>query len=110
MRSMFSYPRQLCPWFHIVHPLSKRHKPCVRLEIGCIISTLWYLVRISMKRENEFSRRNFLAAAGALASASRMLAADAVEKEKLPVIAKRVEKAFEAPCKEPNDLQFVSDG
>jgi len=63
-----------------------------------------------MKRANEFSRRSFLTTAGALASASRMLAADAAEKEKLPVIAKRVEKAFKAPCKEPNDLQFVSDG
>jgi len=62
-----------------------------------------------MRRENGFSRRRFLAGAGALVAGSSV--ASAVEdKAKLPVIAKRVEKVFKAPCKEPNDLQFVSDG
>jgi len=57
---------------------------------------------------SELSRRNFLAGATGLAAASGALAID--DKTKLPLISKRVEKAFKAPCKEPNDLQFVPEG
>src|SRR4051794_32221498 len=57
---------------------------------------------------SELSRRNFLAGATGLAAASGALAID--DKTKLPLISKRVEKAFKAPCKEPNDLQFVQEG
>jgi len=44
-----------------------------------------------------------------MASAAALKAAGE-DKSKLPVIAKRVEKAFKAPCRQPNDLQFVGDG
>ena len=57
---------------------------------------------------NEFSRRNFLAGAASLAAATRALAID--DKANVPVIAKRVEKLWKAPCKEPNDLAFVPEG
>lgn len=55
------------------------------------------------------SRRNFLTAS--LALASRLPAATAEEKARLPVIPKRVEKIFKnAAIKEPNDLQFAPNG
>jgi hypothetical protein len=57
---------------------------------------------------NGVSRRDFIIGGAALLSASRLLAID--DKANLPVIAKRVEKVFKAPCKEPNDLAFVSEG
>jgi len=64
-----------------------------------------------MNEGNEFSRRSFLATTGALAVASRLAAASNDDKEKLPVIPKRVEKLFKTPgIKEPNDLQFAPDG
>ena len=57
---------------------------------------------------NGLSRRNFMAGAAGLAVAS---GAQAIEdKANLPLISKRVEKAFKAPCKEPNDLAFVAEG
>ncbi|PWU06953.1 MAG: hypothetical protein C5B51_11125 [Terriglobia bacterium] len=63
-----------------------------------------------MLEENQVSRRGFLAAAGGLALATRMNAAGNYA-DNVPVIAKRVEKAFKvAGVKEPNDLQFASDG
>src|SRR4051794_16586381 len=62
------------------------------------------LFEVSMSRAEEVTRRGFLAgmAAGA--------ALGVEDKSRLPVIAKRVEKVFKAPCKQPNDLQFVADG
>ena len=57
---------------------------------------------------NELSRRNFMAGAAGLAAASRALAID--DKASLPLINKRVEKLWKAPCKEPNDLAFVPEG
>lgn len=64
-----------------------------------------------MKPGTEFSRRSFLTSTGALAIASRLTAANNEEKAQLPVIPKRVEKAFKVPgIKEPNDLQFAADG
>jgi streptogramin lyase len=50
------------------------------------------------------SRRSFLAAASATAALA------ATSKANLPVIPKRVEKAFKAPGKMPNDLQDAADG
>ena len=55
-----------------------------------------------------FSRREFMATTAGLLAAARLWAIDA--KENLPAIPKRVEKAFKAPCKEPNDLAFVPEG
>jgi hypothetical protein len=62
-----------------------------------------------MQSKNEFSRRHFLATASGVAVAS-CWGASVEEKEKLSVIPKRVEKAFRAPGKAPNDLQDVPDG
>ena len=53
-------------------------------------------------------RRNFVAAGAGLVAASRLFAID--EKSDLPAITRSVEKAFKAPCKQPNDLAFVSEG
>jgi outer membrane protein assembly factor BamB len=65
-----------------------------------------------MQEKSNFSRRNFLTAAGAAAvAATRIVAATIDEKERLPIIPKRVEKLYKIPgIKEPNDLQFTSDG
>src|ERR1700676_5188014 len=64
-----------------------------------------------MQACNEFSRRSFFMSTGSLAVASRLAAASDDEKEKLPIIPKRVEKLFKTPgIKEPNDLQFAPDG
>jgi hypothetical protein len=52
-------------------------------------------------------RRRFMVSLGLLPG-SRLLAVD--PKTGLPAIAKRVEKVFKAPCKEPNDLAFVPEG
>lgn len=57
---------------------------------------------------NGLSRRNFMAGAAGLAVASGALAIE--DKANLPLISKRVEKAFKAPCEEPNDLAFVAEG
>jgi outer membrane protein assembly factor BamB len=54
------------------------------------------------------SRRSFVAAGAGLVTASHLLAID--EKANIPVISKKVEKVFKAPCKEPNDLAFVPEG
>lgn len=59
---------------------------------------------------NHFSRRQFLAGSSAAAFVSRLSAATIEDKQKLPVIPKRLEKAFKAPGKMPNDLQAASDG
>jgi len=62
-------------------------------------------------RNKGFSRRDFLAAAGGVTLASTLTAATVGDKANLPVIPKNVEKLFKnAAIKEPNDLQFVSDG
>ena len=55
-----------------------------------------------------FSRREFMTTTAGLLAAARLRAFDA--KEILLAIPKRVEKAFKAPCKEPNDLAFVPEG
>src|SRR6516165_5716764 len=52
-------------------------------------------------------RRRFMVSVGLLGG-SRLLAVDL--KTGLPVITRRVEKVFKAPCKEPNDLAFVPEG
>src|ERR1041384_6946438 len=63
-----------------------------------------------MQPKNKLSRRHFLATASGVAATGCWAAASVVEKEKLPVIPKRVEKAFRAPGKAPNDLQDAPDG
>ena len=66
-----------------------------------------------MDIRGRFSRRQLLVAGSGLTLASRLAGAVAAAdvKDKLPVIAKKVEKVFKNPAiKEPNDLQFVSDG
>jgi streptogramin lyase len=49
-----------------------------------------------------------MATTAGLLAAAPLRAIDA--KENLPAIPKRVEKAFKAPCKEPNDLAFAPEG
>src|SRR5215212_2134011 len=61
-----------------------------------------------MEMRDLLSRRHFIAGAAGIAAASSSLAID--EKANLPLVSKRVEKAFKAPCKEPNDLAFVPEG
>lgn len=61
-----------------------------------------------MEMRDLLSRRHFMAGAAGIAAASRSLAID--DKANLPLVSKRVEKAFKAPCKEPNDLAFVPEG
>jgi len=56
------------------------------------------------------SRRRFVGSLGYGALASRLLASSIEDKAKLPVVQKRLEKMFQAPCKAPNDLQAASDG
>ena len=51
------------------------------------------------------NRREFL-----IAFAGSALAATVEDKEKLPLVSKRLEKAFLAPGKMPNGLQAVPDG
>ncbi|HTS50337.1 MAG TPA: hypothetical protein VMH05_20470 [Bryobacteraceae bacterium] len=58
----------------------------------------------------DLSRRRFVASAGCGALTSRLLALSVDDKAKLPVVQKRLEKVFRAPCKAPNDLQAASDG
>ncbi len=63
-----------------------------------------------MPIEANVSRRLFL---GVLAGSEmnwRALVSGTDEKEKLPVIPKRLERAFRAPGEMPNGLQAVSDG
>lgn len=61
--------------------------------------------------QNPISRRRFLVASGALTAASRLAPAASVATENLPIVPKRVEKAFKiADIREPNDLQFARDG
>ena len=62
-----------------------------------------------MRVLTSFSRRSFLAGAGSLMLRPR-LAFPAGVKDNLPVVDKRVEKAFHAPGKAPNDLQDAPDG
>jgi hypothetical protein len=62
-----------------------------------------------LARTSGFSRRGFLAAASGVSVALRLgLSADA--KDGLPIVRKRVEKAFHAPGGAPNDLQDAADG
>jgi hypothetical protein len=56
------------------------------------------------------SRRRFVSSLGYGAMASRLVALSVEDKAKLPVVQKRLEKVFRAPCKAPNDLQASSDG
>src|SRR5882672_6725638 len=66
------------------------------------------LLEDHMEMRDLLSRRHFLAGAAGIAAASRLLAID--DKANLPLVSKRVEKVFKAPCKEPNDLAFVPEG
>ena len=59
-----------------------------------------------MQNNVAFTRRNFLASLAA-ATVARAAVED---KERLPVIPKRLEKVFLAPGKMPNGLQCVGDG
>ena len=62
-----------------------------------------------MGLQTGFSRRVFLAAAsGGTWAIRRSFSAEG--KDHLPVVPKRVEKAFRAPGKLPNDLQDAADG
>ena len=62
-----------------------------------------------MPTDRPVSRRAFLAAAAALAAASRAWPAEGAADA--PLIEKRVEKLYKiAGCTQPNDLQFVADG
>jgi streptogramin lyase len=65
-----------------------------------------------MSSPHEISRRRFLsgvAAAPALIASARVAPASA--REDVPVIAKRVEKLYTVSgCRQPNDLQFTSEG
>jgi sugar lactone lactonase YvrE len=54
------------------------------------------------------TRRRFIRLASGATLASYLNAA--ADKESLPVVSKRVEKAFRAPCKAPNDLDATPDG
>ena len=59
---------------------------------------------------SKVSRRRFLASAGATAWTSRLVALTDEDKAKLPMVPKRLEKAFKAPGRAPNDLQADSGG
>lgn len=65
-----------------------------------------------MSTQHPVSRRHFLAASSLILPGARRAMAIAAQedKDKLPLVAKRVEKAFRAPCKQPNALQAVADG
>lgn len=62
-----------------------------------------------LKSYGGVSRRSFLAGASGVALASR-LGFSAAANENLPIVSRRVEKAFRAPSKAPNDLQDAADG
>jgi outer membrane protein assembly factor BamB len=57
---------------------------------------------------NDLSRRGFLAVSGLVLAGGRAAAVEG--KDSLPVVPKRVEKAFKAPGKMPNALQAMPDG
>jgi outer membrane protein assembly factor BamB len=61
-----------------------------------------------MPMNSDFSRRGFLAVSGLALAAGRAAAVEG--KDSLPVVPKRVEKAFKAPGKMPNALQAMPDG
>jgi hypothetical protein len=61
-----------------------------------------------MGTQSAYTRRGFLLANGLMLASASGFAPDT--KENLPVVSKRVEKAFRAPCKAPNDLQDAADG
>ena len=65
-----------------------------------------------MHTESNLSRRVFLSALAVTAGAARLSGAinEDEQKASLPVIPKRLEKAFMAPGKMPNGLQAVDDG
>ncbi|MBI3665397.1 MAG: hypothetical protein HY236_04105 [Acidobacteria bacterium] len=66
-----------------------------------------------MERSNESSRRGFLTAlagAGLVARAGWAAGAAEIDKDRLPLVSKRLEKAYLAPGKMPNGLQAVGDG
>src|SRR5260370_7336213 len=56
------------------------------------------------------SRRRFLAATSSAAFTSCLAAMTEEDKARLSVVPKRLEKAFKAPGRMPNDLQAASDG
>ncbi len=65
-----------------------------------------------MNASHRTSRRQFLAASSLVPLYTGRATAIAAEEDKarLPLIPKRVEKVFRAPCRQPNALQAVSDG
>lgn len=65
-----------------------------------------------MRISRRVSRRRFLAASSLIPLCARRAPAIASpeDKDKLPLVAKRVEKVFRAPCRQPNALQAVADG
>ncbi|MDA2925262.1 hypothetical protein MYX65_11555, partial [Acidobacteria bacterium AH-259-L09] len=63
-----------------------------------------------MLTKADISRRLFLGVLGGTGLAWPALASPSDDKAKLPVIPKRLEKAFQAPGKMPNGLQAVADG
>jgi outer membrane protein assembly factor BamB len=66
-----------------------------------------------MKNDHQPSRRHFLTAASGIALSYPIAAlAIATDQQKagVPVVNKRVEKAFRAPGKQPNALQATADG
>lgn len=65
-----------------------------------------------MSTHHAISRRRFFAASSLILPFARRALAVASEqdKDKLPIVSKRVEKIFRAPCKQPNALQAVADG
>ena len=65
-----------------------------------------------MQTESNLSRRVFLSTLAVTAGAARLSGAINADEQKasLPVIPKRLEKAFMAPGKMPNGLQAVDDG
>ncbi|HXB75338.1 MAG TPA: hypothetical protein VNY05_44310 [Candidatus Acidoferrales bacterium] len=66
-------------------------------------------MRVLTEVSRDISRRSFLAGASSLTLLPR-LAFPAGVKENLPLVARRVDKAFHAPGKAPNDLQDAPDG
>src|SRR5258708_169926 len=70
---------------------------------------MYDFARRAVRALRKISRRDFLAGATGVALAARA-GFSAAAKENLPVVSKRVQKMFRAPCKAPNDLQDAADG
>jgi len=63
-----------------------------------------------MNARDEISRRHLLAAMGCLSLSSHLMAVTVEDKQKLPIVTKRAEKAFKSPGEHPNALEAVPDG